>query len=202
MKKTYRKRIVRNKKTIKKRNAGGAKTHSRKVNAICTPIPAYTQLAAYVKSPHIATLQPYRSAGCDLYIDIDKDKDPHIHIHGYKQTEGQNGTYYYSISGKDIRNRAVPLLSKTAHGYESVLIEMYNALEGTNNELPSYISPLKSRSSYTASIRPEKPKGERPFPFLSDIADLKTKLGPDMGKHASRRDTSRLTIEDAYIRHE
>ena len=195
--KTYRK-IVRNRKTMKKWNIGGIRSRgmpslsrmgdskllsqSRSLRYVCTPIHAFTELAAYVKPPHHANLQQYNSAGCDLYIDI--DEKPHIHIHGYRQTEGQNGTYYYSISGKNIHNRPVPLLSKTDHGYKSVLVEMYNALKGTTHELPAYFSPPRSTSEYT-SARPMKSRVSRVVPFSETIGESRRKLGPIMSKFAS-----------------
>jgi hypothetical protein len=187
--KTLRK-LVRNRRTAKKRiratlDHGGMPSRSRTVESICKPIQAFTELAKYVKYPHSATLQPYNSAGCDLYIDI--RQKPHIHIHGYSPREGIHGTYYYSISGKGIRNRAVPLLSKTEPGYQSVLVEMYNALDGKTRELPAFFSPSRSTTSYSLSIsqRPTKSRVPRGIPLPGVIGDSRRKLGPSMGEYAS-----------------
>lgn len=139
------------------------KTQSPRVTFSCTPKEAFKTLASYVRNPHTATLQPYRSAGCDLYIDI--YENPHIHVHGYERN-----TYYYTISGKGIINQPSKLVSEDKVGYQSVLVEMYNALKGTNHELPAYFSPSRPNISYEDSILepPRKPPNVGRNSLLSD----------------------------------
>jgi hypothetical protein len=146
-----------------KRAKGGNRSQSRSILK-CSPIPGYKALAGYIKSPHKVTFQPYSSAGCDMYIDI--KNDPHIHIHGYSD-HGNHGVYSYSISGNDIRNRKANLTSKFDYGYESVLAEMYDALENTEHEKPAYQSPTRS-IRYSESSRPTKSRIASKYP----VADV------------------------------
>ena len=158
------------------------KTQSPRVTSSCTPKEkAFTTLASYVRTPHTATLQPYRSAGCDLYIDI--YENPHIHVHGYERN-----TYYYTISGKGIINQPSKLVSEDDVGYKSVLVEMYNALKGTNHKLPAYFSPSRPNISYEDSILepPRKPPNVGRNSLLSDrFGKTPRSLGPYFRKYAS-----------------
>lgn len=121
----------------------------------------------------------YNGFGCDLFLWVKKTKDPHIHVHGFT-----NNRFSYTISGLDIRNEEVELLSRMDEGYKYVLDKMCsNLTKGEHIPTSKLFTSPKKMISVVESPQVYKNKS---FTNRSGIAsdnfkDVSVKLGPIMG---------------------
>lgn len=125
----------------------------------------------------------YSGGGCDLFIWVKNTKDPHIHVHGFT-----NNMFSYTISGLEIRNQQVELLSRTKEGYKYVLDEMCISLTKGKHKPTSklFTTPVRNVSIVESSqVRTNKQRPGK-LGLGSDIfKDVSVKLGPIMGKEAT-----------------
>lgn len=116
--------------------------------------------------------------GCDLFIYNNNQADPHIHVYGFAPL---TKIYYYSVSGKGKHHLKSKLWSDNKKGYDSVLTEMYNALDDTAKIPNIFITP--SRRLTKQPEQPEQPtKKKIPKPlsvFNAETERVSRKLGPN-----------------------
>ena len=185
--KTRSKRSKRSKRKTHRRKtykAGGIlesnKTHCNKK----APIKEFQELYNVVDTKkYDRGFSTYSGGGCDLFIWAKKSKDPHIHVHGFT-----NNMFSYTISGLDIRNKQVELLSKTEEGYKYVLDEMCSSLTKGKHRPTSKLFTSPERT--ISIVEPPEQSIIKPLPkglgLGSDIfKDVSMKLGPIMGKEAT-----------------
>jgi hypothetical protein len=125
----------------------------------------------------------YSGGGCDLFIWAKKSKDPHIHVHGFT-----NNRYSYTISGLEIRDKQVELLSRTEEGYKYVLDEMCSQLTRGKHTPTSklFASPERTISTVESSqLRINKPRPGKLGLGPDMYQSVSVKLGPIMGKEVS-----------------
>ena len=172
-----RKRKTHQRKTYK---AGGTLESNKTYCNKKTPIKEFQELYDVVDTQKYGRgFTTYSGGGCDLFIWVKNKKDPHIHVHGFT-----NNMFSYTISGLEIRNEQVELLSKTGEGYKYVLDEMCTSLTKGKHKHTSklFTSPERTVSTVESSqLLLNKPRPGK-LGLGSDIfKDVSVKLGPIMG---------------------
>jgi hypothetical protein len=125
----------------------------------------------------------YSGGGCDLFIWVKKAKDPHIHVHGIT-----DNTFSYTITGLEIPDEKVELLSRTEEGYKDVLDKMCARLTKGKHKPTSKLFTSPERT--ISEVEPSQLRINKPLPnglgLGSDLfRTVSVKLGPIMGREAT-----------------
>jgi len=122
----------------------------------------------------------YSGGGCDLFIWVKKAKDPHIHVHGIT-----DNTFSYTITGLEILNEKVELLSRTEEGYKDVLDKMCARLTKGKHKPTSKLFTSPERTITAIDSRTNKPRPSRLGLGADLFRTVSVKLGPIMGREAT-----------------
>jgi len=172
--KTYKRRNYR-RKTYK-----GGILEANKTNCNKEPSEEFKRLYDAVDTKKYSRgFTTYSGGGCDLFIWVKKAKDPHIHVHGFTNKR----FFSYTISGLDIRNEEVELLSRTEEGYKYVLDKMCSGLtKGKHTPTSKLFNSPKKGISILESPRVHNKSITTRSGIGSDIyKDVSVQLGPIMG---------------------
>jgi hypothetical protein len=178
-------RITRKRKNHRRKTYKGGALESNKT--YCNkkaPIKPFQDLYDQVDTTKYSRgFTTYSGAGCDLFIWVKNIQDPHIHVHGFI-----DNTFYYTISGLEVRNEPVKLPAPTKEGYKHVLDVMCSRLTLGKHVSTSrvFFSPERTLSMVEPPVTNGKPLPIT-FGLITDkFMGVSEKLGPRMAKEMKK----------------
>ena len=155
------------------------------------PDDGLNRLAQHVTGKYVPVFRLYGSVRCDLFI-FNINKDPKIHIHIFNYDES-TGDYWYAITAKNIKSKPLRLFN---NDYKSVLTQMYNDMNETQNIPISHQSPTATSlttSTLPLTTRPLKKEVKLKInnsvmttKEVNEVNKLAKKLGPIFGETVFR----------------